>query len=75
VTIRRQGDKLAGEASDRNGGLGALGIYTESETNFFVSIGVQLIFNRNDKREVTSVIRRVPGWPDSEAKRLSPPPK
>jgi serine-type D-Ala-D-Ala carboxypeptidase/endopeptidase len=75
LTIRRGGDKLVGEASDKNGFLGAMDVYTESETNFFVTIGVHLVFNKNAKREVTSVIRSVPGWPDSEAKRLSLPAK
>jgi hypothetical protein len=50
-------------------------VYTESETNFFVTIGVHLVFNKNEKQEVTSVIRSVPGWPDSKAKRLSLPAK
>ena len=69
LTIRRQGDQLAAEASDKNGGLGAVDIYPESETNFFFTIGVRLLFNRNEKQEVTSAVRRVPGWPDCEGKR------
>jgi serine-type D-Ala-D-Ala carboxypeptidase/endopeptidase len=71
LTIRREGDRLAGQASDKSGDLGAMDIYTESETNFFLTIGVHLVFKKNEKREVTSVIRRVPGWPDSEGKRMS----
>ena len=56
LTLRRQGDGLTGEASNRNGSLGAADNYAETETNFFVTIGVHLIFNQNDKHEVTSVI-------------------
>ena len=44
-------------------------VYAESETNLLVSVGVHLILNDNEKREVTSVFGRVQGWPDSEAKR------
>jgi hypothetical protein len=75
LTIRHLGDKLAGKASDKNGGLGDMDIYAESATNFFLTIGVHLVFNTNDKREVTSVIRRVPGWPDSEGKKVPAPAK
>jgi serine-type D-Ala-D-Ala carboxypeptidase/endopeptidase len=71
LTLRCQGDQLTGEASDKNGGLGAMDIYAESETNLYVSIGVHLAFNKNGKGEVTSVIRRVQGWPDSTGKKVT----
>ena len=58
-----------GEASNQYGGLGAMDIYTESETNFFLGIGVNLIFNKDERQKGTSVIRPVPGWPDREGKR------
>jgi CubicO group peptidase (beta-lactamase class C family) len=75
LTIRRQGDQLAAEASDKNGSLGAMDIYPESETNFFFTIGVHLVFNKNEKRAVTSVVRHVEGWPDCAGKKIDWSPK
>jgi CubicO group peptidase (beta-lactamase class C family) len=52
LTIWREGDRLLGKASDKNGRWGAFDIYPESETNFFFTltvIGVQLTFIKNDK--------------------------
>jgi serine-type D-Ala-D-Ala carboxypeptidase/endopeptidase len=71
LTLRRQGDQLIGEASDKNGSLGALDIFAESETNLYASIGVHLAFDKNSNGEVTRVIRRVQGWPDSTGKKLT----
>jgi hypothetical protein len=73
LTIRRQGDRLVGQASDKNGGWGAFEVYPESETNFFFTltiVGVQLNFIKNDKGEVTSVTRHVAWLPDCAGKKL-----
>jgi CubicO group peptidase (beta-lactamase class C family) len=73
LTIRRQGDRLVGQTSDKNGGWGAFDVYPESETNFFFTmtiVGVQLSFIKNDKGEVTSITRHVAWLPDCEGKKL-----
>ncbi len=72
LTIWREGGRLLGRATDKNGGWGAFDLYPESETNFFFTmtiIGVQLTFIKNDQGEVTSVIRHVAWWPDRQGKR------
>ena len=73
LTIRRQGEQLIGQASDKNGRWGAFEVYPLSETNFFFTlthVGVQLNFIKNQQGAVTSVIRRV-GWlPDCAGKKL-----
>ena len=72
VTIRRNGDHLVWQAFGRNALPGALDLYPESETNFFLKInGAQVTFIKNDKGEVTAVIvHRGQGLPDSEGKKL-----
>jgi CubicO group peptidase (beta-lactamase class C family) len=73
LTISRQGDRLAGQASDKNGNWGAFDIYPESETKFFFTmtvVGVQLTFIKNDKGEVTSVNRHIAWLPDCAGKKL-----
>jgi hypothetical protein len=73
LTIRRQGDRLVGRASDKNGNWGAFEVYPESETNFFFTmtiVGVQLNFIKNDKGEVTSVTRHIAWLPDCAGKKL-----
>jgi hypothetical protein len=71
VTIRRNGDHLVWQGVGRNALPGALDVYPESETNFFVKInGAQLTFIKNDKGEVTAVIHHMAGLPDSEGKKL-----
>jgi hypothetical protein len=52
-----------------------VGIYPESETNFFLTIngrqnGEQLIFIKNDQGDVTAVIDQEPGLPVLEGKKL-----
>jgi hypothetical protein len=52
---------------------GTFDVYPESETNFFFTmtiVGVQLTFIKNDKREVTSVIRHVAWLQDCAGKKL-----
>jgi hypothetical protein len=70
VTLRRQGDQLTAEGSNKNGDLGVVDIFPTSETNFLLTIGVDLIFTKNEKGEVTTVIRHVAGWPDCKGKKL-----
>jgi hypothetical protein len=71
VTIRRNGDHLVWQGVGRAALPGALDVYPESETNFFVKInGAQLTFIKNDKGEVTALIHHMEGLPDSEGKKL-----
>jgi hypothetical protein len=73
LTIWREGDRLLGQASDKNGRWGTFDIYPESETNFFFTltiVGVQLNLIKNDKGEVTSVVRHSAFSPDSVGKRF-----
>jgi hypothetical protein len=62
---------LAGLASGENVLQGAFDIYPASETNFFITVdGAQLIFIKNEKGEVTTLIHRYPGNPGYEGKKL-----
>jgi CubicO group peptidase (beta-lactamase class C family) len=71
LTIWREGDQLVGQAWGKDVLQGAVDIYPESETNFFLKIvGTQLTFIKNDKGEVTAVIHHYPGFPDCEGKKL-----
>jgi pimeloyl-ACP methyl ester carboxylesterase len=71
VTIRRKGDHLVWQASGVTALPGALDIYPESETDFFLKItGAQVTFIKNDQGEVMGIIHREAGLPDSEGKRL-----
>jgi hypothetical protein len=71
VTIWRNGDHLVLQAFGRSGSQGALDVYPESETNFFLKIdGAQVTFIRNDKGEVMAIIHHMAGLPDSEGKKL-----
>lgn len=72
LTVRQQGDQLVGQTQGENTRPDAFDIYPESETNFFDKIGWQFTFIKNDKGEVTAVIRHVeelPDW-DWEGKKL-----
>ncbi len=71
VTIRRNGDHLVWQGFGGDALRGALDVYPESETNFFLKInGAQLTFIKNDKGEVTAVIHQMAGLPDSKGKKL-----
>jgi serine-type D-Ala-D-Ala carboxypeptidase/endopeptidase len=73
LAIRRQDDRLVGQASDKNCAYGAFDLYAQSETNFFFTmtiVGVQLTFIKNEKGEVTSVMRHVAWGPDCVGKKL-----
>jgi hypothetical protein len=70
LTILRKGEQLIGQASGKHVFQGAFNIYPESETNFFLINGAQLILIKNDIGEVTAVISRAEGVPDSEGKKL-----
>jgi CubicO group peptidase (beta-lactamase class C family) len=70
LAIWREGDQLVGQAWGKNLVQGAFDIYPESETNFFIKVdGSQLTFVKDDKGEVTAVIRRVAGL-GHEGKKL-----
>jgi CubicO group peptidase (beta-lactamase class C family) len=71
LTISREGDQLVWQAWGENATRGAIDIFPESETNFFLKLnGAQLTFIKNDKGEVTAVIHHMEGRPDSEGKKL-----
>ena len=71
LIISREGDQLAGQASGENVLQGAFNIYPASETNFFITVdGAQLIFIKNEKGEVTTLIHRYSGNPGCEGKKL-----
>jgi len=73
LTIRRQGDRLVGRASDQHGGWGAFDVYPVSETSFFFTmtiVGVQLNLVKNDKGEVTGVTRHVAWLPVCAGKKV-----
>jgi CubicO group peptidase (beta-lactamase class C family) len=78
VTIRREGDQLVWQAWGKGATRGAIDIYPESETNFFIKINpydTQLTFIKNDQGEVTAVIHHEVGLPDVVGKKLSDPVK
>jgi hypothetical protein len=69
VTIWRNGDHLVWRAFGKSALQGALDLYPESETNFFLKInGAQVTFIKNDKGEVTAIIHQMAGLPDSAGK-------
>ena len=71
LTIWREGEQLVGQAWGKDVLQGAADIYPESETNFFIKTdGVQLTFIKNDKGQVTAVIRHEAGLPDIKGKKL-----
>jgi hypothetical protein len=64
---------LVWQAWGKGATRGAIDIYPESETNFFIKINdtdTQLTFIKNDKGEVTAVIHHEVGLPDIEGKKL-----
>jgi pimeloyl-ACP methyl ester carboxylesterase len=75
VTIRRKGDHLVWQAFLDKAWAGALDLYPESETNFFIKInGAQVTFIKNDKGEVTALTHQaaglLAGLPDNEGKKI-----
>ena len=71
VTIRRNGDHLVWQAFGRDALPDALALYPESETNFFLKkYEAQVTFIKNDQGEVTGMIHRMAGLPDSEGRKL-----
>ncbi len=73
VTIQREGDQLIWQAWGKGATRGAIDIYPESETNFFLKINpydTQLTFIKNDQGEVTAVIHHEAGLPDVVGKKL-----
>ena len=71
LTIWREGNQLVWQAWGENATRGAIDIFPESETNFFIKLnGAQLTFIKNDQGEVTAVIHHMAGFPDIEGKKL-----
>ena len=71
VTISRNGDHLIWQAVGGMALPGALDLYPESETNFFLKInGAQVTFIKSDKGKMTALIHHMAGLPDSEGKKL-----
>jgi pimeloyl-ACP methyl ester carboxylesterase len=71
VTISRKGDHLTWQAVGGDALRGTLDLYPESETDFLLKItDAQVTFIKNDKGEVTGLIHRMAGLPDSEGKKL-----
>ena len=59
------------QAWGENATRGAIDIYPESETNFFIKLnGAQLTFIKNDKGKVTAVIHHLAGLPDCKGKKV-----
>lgn len=72
LAIRRQGERLVGQALEGKRSWGAFEVYPLSETDFYFTMtifGVQLHFIKNYRGEVTSVIRHAAGRPDLEGKK------
>src|SRR5260221_10028998 len=70
VIMLRKADHLVWQALGGEALRGALELYPESETNFFLKInGAQVTFIKNDKGEVTAIIHHMAGLPDSEGKK------
>jgi CubicO group peptidase (beta-lactamase class C family) len=66
VTIARTGNQLTWQAEGVQ-----IDIFPQSETDFFLKInGAQLLFVKNDRREVMAVIHRLAGNPDLLGKRV-----
>jgi CubicO group peptidase (beta-lactamase class C family) len=75
VKIWREEEQLEWQAWGRDAVQGAIDIYPESETNFFLKInGAQLTFMKNGKGEITAVTHHMSGLPDIVGKKLSKPP-
>jgi hypothetical protein len=71
LSIRRNGDHLVWQAFGGDALRGDLDLYPESETIFLLKInGAQVTFIKNDEGEVTAIIHRMAGLPDSEGKKL-----
>ena len=74
VRIWREGEQLLWQAWGKDAAKGAIDLYPESETNFFLKFnGAQLTFLKNDKGEVTAVHHHLEGLPDCEGKKLPAP--
>jgi CubicO group peptidase (beta-lactamase class C family) len=70
MTIWREGELLR-LVWGANAIQGAVNLYPETETNFFVkSNGAELTFIKNDKGEITAVIHHEAGLPDCEGNKL-----
>jgi CubicO group peptidase (beta-lactamase class C family) len=76
LVIWREGDHLVGQIWGKHTTPGAMDIYPESQTNFFIkNDGSQLTFIKNNRGEVTDVIHHFPGVPDHKGKKLPDPAK
>jgi D-alanyl-D-alanine-carboxypeptidase/D-alanyl-D-alanine-endopeptidase len=71
LKIWRDGDHLVGRARSNNAEPLAFSIYPESETSFFLKTdGAQLTFIKNDRGEVTAVVRHKESQSDIEGKKV-----
>jgi CubicO group peptidase (beta-lactamase class C family) len=71
LSIWQDGNQLTGQVWGENALKGAFDIYPESETKFFVKLdGSELIFFKNDRGEITSVIRHTESRSDAKGKKL-----
>jgi CubicO group peptidase (beta-lactamase class C family) len=70
VVLRRQGDQIVADGSDKNGKLGTMEVFPTSETNFVFTAAVEFNFTRDAKGQVTNVVRQIVGWDDCPGKRV-----
>jgi hypothetical protein len=76
LVIWREGDHLVGQIWGKHTTPGAMDIYPESETSFFIkNDGSQLTFIKSDRGEVTDVIHHFPGVLDHKGKKSPDPAK
>ena len=76
MTIWREEDRLFLKAFASDIVPTRIGIYPESETNFFLKINdEQLTFIKNDEGEVTALVHHMTGLPDCQGKKVPVPAK
>ncbi|HEX3798790.1 MAG TPA: serine hydrolase [Verrucomicrobiae bacterium] len=75
IAMSQEGGLLVWRATGKNFDTGAIYLYPESETNFFMEIydNAQLTFVKNERGQATSIIHHVEGVPDKVLKRLPDP--
>ena len=69
MTVWREGELLRPDWGS-DAAQGAVNLYPESETKFFVELNsAELTFKKNDNGEVTGVVHHEAGFPDCEGKK------
>ena len=71
VVLRRQGNQLVADGSDKDGKLGTMEVFPTSETNFIFTAAIEFNFQRDAKGQVTNVVRQIVGWDDCPGKRVA----